>query len=316
MEVACGADSSSTPHQKSPAQAERALQGQTTIVEVPEEHIKTVDYASLNDGINGCMKSDEEVLVHPPPNGMCTDDDVLMIDEDGAVSMSSPKHNGNDAPIATINTGLSQSDLSISSSDGSNRAYCYGAQDTYTVETKNYQSPTPHQRTPQTDRITTPEPITVISDGDHTNECNDNLPTTDEFIAEPLPIDDLNENVLISAVDNDANVIKKTIKNTVTVTECENGNEQYIEHTQLNGKTDSIAVTEINGKLNGKHENGFNGNGNGNEHLIEESSEYDSLINLPAPPPCDDFKTFNTQMENGNLDSLPPPPPELVSAES
>lgn len=311
VEVARGADSNSTPVLISPLPPDHALQGQSTIVEVPEEHATNVDYASSNDGNGASLKSNEKVLVHPPPNGMCTDDDVLMIDEDGAVSMSSPKLNAHQINGAiAVNTGLSQSDLSISSSGGSNRAYCYGPQETYTVETKGYQSASPHQSTPHIDRVT-PEPITVISDTEHTTEINENdlapIATTDEFIVDPLPIDNFNENIT-SVLDNDG-ILKKLLQNNV---ELDNGNER-IEHTQLNGiKTESIATTEINGKLNGNHENGFNGN----EHLIEESNEFDSLMNLPAPPPCDDIIQFNdiTQLENGNIDTLPPPPP--ITAES
>lgn len=352
VEVARGADSNSTPILKAPqdhSTGQGPATSTSTIVEVSEEHTKTVDYASSNDGNNECpVQSNEEVLVHPPPNGMCTDDDVLMIDEDGAVSMSSPKLNGNDAaasassvaPSSIANTGLSQSDLSISSSGGSNRAYCYGAQETYTVESKGYQSSSPHRSTPHIDRIATPEPVTVISDTEHTaNEINQNelqppnaYVDKDEFAVDPLPIDNLNENG-VSTEDNNAVVIK-TLKNIVEI-QIENGNvnsngnsngngngndndNEHIEHAQvLNGiKTEMIAISELNGKLNGNHENGCNGN---NEHFIEESNEFDSLMNLPAPPPpCDDIKQFTdvTQLDNGNMDSLPPPPPELVTAES
>lgn len=328
VEVARGADSNSTSILKSQISADHALQGQTTIVEVPEvpdEQIKTIDYASLNDN-NACLKSNEEVLVHQPPNGMCNDDDddVLMIDEDGAVSMSSPKLNGNKdrniaAPQSNISTGLSQPDLSISSSGGSNRAYCYGAQETYTVETKGYQSSSPHRSTPHIDRALTPEPITVISDTEHVNELNANdippIAAPDEFNIDPLPIDSLNE-YIIPTFDNNDTIATKLLKINA---EIQNGNveqEQYIEHVHQNGiKTESIVTSEINGKINGNHQNGFNGD----DRLIgDESNEYDSLMNLPAPPLCDDIKQFTdvTQMDNGNMDTLPPPPPELVTAES
>lgn len=318
VEVARGADSNSTPILTSPIPADHALQGHSTIVEVPEEQVKTIDYASSNgNDNNACLKSNEEVLVHQPPNGMCNDDDddVLMIDEDGAVSMSSPKLNGNndrniEALPLNVNTGLSQSDLSISSSGGSNRAYCYGAQEIYTVEAKGYQSSSPHRSTPQIDRAPTPEPITVISDTEHCNELNANdippIAAPDEFNIDPLPIDGLNENI-IPTFDNSDTIVTKALKINA---EFENGNveqEQPIEHVQQNG-----IKTEINGKINGNHQNGFNGN----DHLIgDESNEYDSLMNLPAPPLCEDIKQF-TQMDNGNMDTLPPPPPELVTAES
>ncbi|XP_055296554.1 uncharacterized protein LOC129565569 [Sitodiplosis mosellana] len=318
-------------------------QTQATIVEVPEEQPKSVDYASSND-VSSCTRSNEKVLVHPPPNGMCLEDDVLMIDEDGAVSMSSPKHNGHNEIVAhagSINTGLSQSDLSISSSDGSNRAYCYGTQETYTVDTKSYQSTSPHHNTVLIEanetnepNAPTPEPITVISDTEHENQINENgslentLDNTVRDATEPLLIDIVNENQIPTT--NNGIILSKALKTATTIAaeiEIENGNEPQQQQQQLpslhehehhhkNGfskTTESIITTNGNGKLNGDLENGFNGN---EQHLTDNSNDFDSLMNFPAPPTCDEIKQFNeiTQLDNGNMDSLPPPPPEILPA--
>lgn len=334
VEVARGADSN-TPilnnHIASSMAAEEHVgnSSQNTIVEMPEEQVKCVDYASSTDGQDGhasCSKSNEEVLVHPPPNGMCTDDDVLMIDEDGTVSMSSPKLNGNANEVitngmsASASTGLSQSDLSISSS-GSNRNYTYGTQKPYIVETKGYQSSSPHQNNSQIDRATTPEPITVISDTDQANDVNeeDELKSNGNdgnFNADQLPNDNLNENVI--PLDNGV-IDAKLPKCTTTIADKinENGNENYNinEKLQQNGIKFDV-ITELNGKHNGEHENGLNGtnNNNNDEPLIEESGDFDSLMNLPAPPTCDEIKLYTdiSALETGNLDSLPPPPPEQM----
>lgn len=343
VEVARGADSNTTPIMSAAAAAMTAeqmsvspRQTQATIVEVPEEQPKSVDYASSNDGNVSCTRSNEKVLVHPPPNGINMEDDVLMIDEDGAVSMSSPKHNGYDKNEADadadagavacggqMNTGLSQSDLSISSSDGSNRAYCYGSQHPYTVESKSYQSMSPHRNTaPIEANAPTPEPITVISNTEHENQINENgsleTPSHDTLNAlnapEPISIDGINDNT-IAATDNGC-ILSKALKITVDVQhENENGNEPKPDHDhhQPNGfKLESHITTNGNGKINGNHDNGFNGN----EHLTDDSNNFDSLMNFPAPPTCDEIKQFNeiTQLDNGNLDSLPPPPPEILPA--
>lgn len=317
-------------------------QTQATIVEVSEEQPKSVDYASSNDGnaSQECTRSNEKVLVHPPPNGMCMEEDVLMIDEDGAVSMSSPKHNGHneidsdvEAEASTvanggkIKTGLSQSDLSISSSDGSNRAYCYGTQETYTVDSKSYQSTSPHHNTVPIEasepNAPTPEPITVISDTEHENQINENGTLEnildDTVRAEPLSIDIVNENQ-IPTTDNGIILSKALKTTTVAAAEIENGNEpqqqQQQQHHHQNGfsKIESILTTNGNGigKVNGDLDNGFNGN----EHLTDDSNDFDSLMNFPAPPTCDEIKQFNeiTQLDNGNMDSLPPPPPEILPA--
>lgn len=360
VEVARGADSNSTPIMSNIAGAAMAVsprQTQATIVEVSEDQPKSVDYASSNDGnVPSCTRSNEKVLVHPPPNGM--EEDVLMIDEDGAVSMASPKHNAHGALEGAcggvaidasngVNTGLSQSDLSVSSSGGSNR-YSYGQQEAYTIAVKSNQpalSLSPgkgcapialvEQMEPlelmldQIDSIEpiepgipTPEPITVISDTEHESQINEHtLNNNSTFKPEPIqPIDIINENQ-ISATPGDGCALKKAMKLNA---ELENGNanannnnndidpQLYAhqqQHQQQNGfKTQSIT----NGKLNGDLKIGFNGN----EHLMDDSSDFDSLMNLPAPPSCDDIKQFNdiTALDNGNMDSLPPPPPEILPA--
>lgn len=377
VEVARGADSNTTPIMVNITTAAATANGgetgkmtveqmtvsprqtQATIVEVPEEQPKSMDYASSNDGNVSFTQSNEKVLVHPPPNGMCMEEDVLMIDEDGTVSMSSPKHNGHVEiegetsaiaasgsddvviGIANINTGLSQSDLSISSSDGSNRAYCYGTQETYTIESKSYQSTSPLRNNiiaPIEPNVTTPEPITVISDTEHENQINKNGSVADTLqhsTIKPVSIDIANENQ-IPTTDNGI-ILSKALKTTAEI-ENENGNEpelpppqqqqqqqryQHDEHIQKqNGyKTESIKAA-INGNenengniVNGDDlKNGFNGNSNGNgDHSTDDSNDFDSLMNFPAPPTCDEIKQFNdiTQLDNGNMDSLPPPPPEI-----
>lgn len=357
VEVARGADSNTTPimmaASSNTASATAAAatmtveqmtvsprQTQATIVEVPEEQPKSIDYASSNDGnVPQCTRSNEKVLVHPPPNGMCLEEDVLMIDEDGAVSMSSPKHNGHNenevdveaagtstvlSDAGTINTGLCQSDLSISSSDNSNHAYCYGTQEAYTVDTKSYQSMSPHHNNTVSieanePNAPTPEPITVISDTEHENQINENGSlenTLNDIVGaiEPLSIDIVNENQ-IPTTDNGI-ILSKALKTTNIAGEIENGNEpqqqKQQQHHHQNGfsKTESIITTNGNGKLNGDLKNGFNGN----EHLTDDSNDFDSLMNFPAPPTCDEIKQFNeiTQLDNGNMDSLPPPPPEIL----
>lgn len=343
VEVARGADSNTTPIMANVSRASGASaaamiveqmssvsprQPQATIVEVAE----TMDYASSNDGNRSCIQNDEKVLVHPPPNGMCMEEDVLMIDEDGTVSMSSPKHNGHNeieahdetsavANGGSINTGLSQSDLSISSSDCSNRAYCYGTQETYTVESKSHQPISPYRSmVPIEQNITaSPEPITVISDTEHENQINENESTDENalhsMIAECASIDTLNENQISTTSDNGIILSKGLITTAEIENENENGNEltQPPSKQQQNGfKTDSIIAINGNAKMNGDHKNGLNGN----EHLTDDTNDFDSLINFPAPPTCDEIKQFNeiTQLDNGYLDSLPPPPLEILPA--
>lgn len=92
------------------------------------------------------LLNNEEIQVHQPPQGIANDE-ILNVDDDGVVSIASRQLNGDDSmrPICgSTNTGLSQSDLSISDSCGSNQGYCYGSQQPYTIESQGYQSSSPH----------------------------------------------------------------------------------------------------------------------------------------------------------------------------
>lgn len=289
-----------------------SLQAQAAIGIIPEQESKIIDYESSTDGQASCSKSNEQVLVHPPPNGMCTDDDVLMIDEDGAVSMSSPKNVVRE-PISNVNTGLSQSDLSVSSSGGSNRAYSYGTQEPYSIDTQNYQSQHIHAAE-VIDRMESPDPVTIINELEHVNQILDAIApvsnANDNNQIEALPMENTNEILVPSTAFNAGDaIITSTLNHTIQI----DVNDIYTAKVQQNGiKTFDLSKADVNGKVNGEHTNGLNGN----SHLIEESNDFDSLMNLPAPPPpsCDEKLHDVNALENNNLDALPPPPPELVPA--
>lgn len=290
-----------------------SLQAQAAIGIIPEQDSKIIDYESSTDGQASCSKSNEQVLVHPPPNGMCTDDDVLMIDEDGAVSMSSPTLIQHEpiASISNVNTGLSQSDLSVSSSGGSNRAYSYGTQEPYSIDTQNYQSQQIHAAE-VIERSVSPEPVTIKNELELVNQIVDSIaPASNVNVGNKIeapPMENTNE-ILVPPTEFNAGetIIANALNHTIQI----DANDIYTAKVQQNGiKTFDLSKADVNGKVNGEHTNGLNGNG----HLNEESNDFDSLMNLPAPPPpsCDEKLLDATALENNNLDALPPPPPELV----
>lgn len=237
-----------------------------------------------NSREDGTVLNNEDVQVHPPPDGI-SEDEILTIDEDGAVSMSSPKLNGDDSmrPICgSANTGLSQSDLSITSSSGSNKDYCYGSQQHYTVESKGYQSASP--RNPK-DNIVPGSP-------------NNNKPIIKAAIykqeslepGSPRPPDHETNSNHSPSINN----LRTSLKEDILIE----------EQTQLGNGTivESSTLKDTNGQLN-------------NCDMPENGEEYDSLINLPAPPTTDEIIYLNTGiaiLENVNMDSLPPPPPPEV----
>lgn len=268
--------------------------------------------------------NNEEVLVHQPPNGMRYDDDVLMVDEDGAVSMSSPKLNGNGphgderAIIGNANTGLSQSDLSISSSTGSNHGYSYGNQQPYTVDGKVYPNDSPRFDTHAVNATKHSNPINETASATHNQiDCINSKPVitdaiykTDKRISAETTLDD-EANIVLDEIENDEFV------DTIPLTEIPapvgfGSNDNYHVTNKMsiqeNGFPKQLeTIPETNGKYHADdvNDNGTNG---------IESNDFDSLVNLPAPPSCDEIihmTDCSNGLDNGNLDSLPPPPPEI-----
>lgn len=340
VEVARGADSTvgmSKPHiplavaeDLHPSECQSQLNALTDELLAGIAHDDYAVAGSSGSHVYG-SKSNEEVLVHQPPNGICADDDVLMVDEYGAVSMSSPKMNGNGMPskalLGSTNTGLSQSDLSLSSSAGSNQGYSYGNQEVYTVESKGYPSTSPRfnpigaqgtnshdanaeqlnseivepQFTNGNDVVNSKPIITAAiykcdSNSDEIGNCvemeaeaevNETKEIlADELVSEPIPVP-----IEFETID----------KKKVTI---------QVETLPTNG----ISTPKTNGKFHPIEESDVNENEI--QSLNDESNEFDSLMNLPAPPPtCDEFKHLNEfgPLDNGNLDSLPPPPPEVAA---
>lgn len=315
VEVARGADSNSTPimsninvdtamtNEQILSNA-ASLQAQAAIAAYSHQ-----DYESSTDGHASCSKSNEQVLVHPPPNGMCNDDDVIMIDEDGTVSISSPKFNAPE-PIASIsnaNTGLSQSDLSVSSSAGSNQAYSYGTQQPYSIDTQSYQPPSHIVHAADVIALNAlPDSAPAINDANHVNRIVDieMLPNgKNDWKIGSADNANANEELVVPPAEFDG--VDTLGESTVPVIDANDNTDKV----QQNGiKTFELAKLDVNGKTNGDHTNGFNGNG----HLNDESNEFDSLMNLPAPPPPSTCEEKLTALENNNMDALPPPPPELV----
>lgn len=359
--------------------------------------------SNLQETLEPTISNNEEVLVHPPPNGMCTDDDILVVDE-GAVLMSSPKIGEKNASKKSIsgsaNTGLSQSDLSVSSSTGSNQGYCYGSQESYTVEAKGYQSSSPQQNNLE-------NPVPAEDDEDETDAVPDYIPNSkpvitaaiykqdpDEIIItthtqvkvvtyendtvdaenvdkEPIIEEDEEENLSEkeenSVIQQDENAVSDDEKVEENIIEEKEG-EKYEEVNEDGKETederddddvededeeDIKSVVEEKDEVDTKNEiqpikaqeeqqndneqfqlgNGIrvdlkcdNGNSlpetNGNHHneengctdLTETTNDFDSLLNLPEPPTCDEIKHLNDISGVDNLDSLPPPPPIEVAA--
>lgn len=248
------------------------------------------------------INDDIEVHPHPAESGAVTDDELLTVDEDGAVSMSSPKLNGDSMrPLGggggSTNTGLSQSDLSISTSCGSNGAYTYGTQTAYSIDPAGYQTAV----SPQTVGL-------------------DTAAKQDEVdVAAPPPSKNNSKPIIMAAIFKQESVDPgtsypedgrpgklRTDKNAAAAPKEE---RQQLEEQRLLGNGLCAIEEVVNGVENGKEEAAT-------DDVVEPppSGPFDSLISLPAPPTIDEIKQLNdiSLSDNNNMDSLPPPPPPEV----
>lgn len=192
-------------------------------------------------------------------------------------------------------TGLSQSDLSLTSTNSSNQNYTYGDKDAYQFEEKGYKGSSPK-------RI-----INV--------HCHDLKPLIEN--SPPAPIEDLNKPVITSAIfKNDSPENEEPLKSDAQATD-----ENTIPTTNGND-LDKAKVHKVNGFISTMR--------NGLDEIISFPDEncndasftkidcngelnMESLSFLPAPP-----EELNDQciLEFTSMDSLPPPPPVEEVAQS
>ncbi|XP_070506329.1 location of vulva defective 1 [Chironomus tepperi] len=220
----------------------------------------------------------EQVEVHTPPA------DVKGQNNDGAVICNGTK------------TGLSQSDLSLTSSSSSNQNYTYGDRDSYNFDEKGY-------------RGSSPKRIINV-------HCHDLKPLIEN--SPPAPIDDLNKPVITSAIyKNDSQEDNEPLKSDMY---ARNGNE-----SNDTIKSDNADKAKVHNKMNGIISSIKNGldeiisvpDENCNDAIIPSPSclkgecngelTMDSLSFLPAPPPEVDVEQNASELMS--MDSFPPPPP-------
>lgn len=302
VEVARGADSGA-PSQLTQLAKERVIHNTSECIEI--QQIVTNGYVS------SASKSNERVLVHPPPASSLTNhenDDVLIVDEDGAVSMSSPSLGVPDAfrdavQTAAINTGLSQSDLSISSSTGSNQAYCYGSQEAYTIQSKGYQSSSPHQS--HIEIIATPLSV------DTNTVALAVAAATTSAVVEPTSATEDVEPEFVQSKDGNHDVLAGESKTSESIISEEPSIPEPVNRGLRSPGLLHIANGEIDRAAN---ESVTDADIVPSNNVNEDDDNFDSLMNLPDPPSSDEIKQLHdiTLLESNNFDSLPPPPPDTL----
>jgi hypothetical protein len=291
VEAARGADQNGS-HKPSPL-----MQKPTEApLEIPEEiKLDTLQshFASSPEGTRQNTKP-EQVEVHTPPADI----------KGAAVVSSTPKET---EPICNgTKTGLTSSDLSLTSSNSSNQNYTYGDRDSYNFEEKGYKGSSPK-------RI-----INV--------HCHDLKPVLEN--SPPIPqtiVVESSKPIITSAIyKNDSQDECELLRSDMQA--IEENNNVSVNHNGVNGvKDDSTGLAKVHGKMNGMIPSAMKSNGldeiiampdeNCNDTIIPPpllkgavecngDLTMDSLSYLPAPPPEEAIEDGLTSM-----DSFPPPPP-------
>ncbi|EDW78411.2 uncharacterized protein Dwil_GK16191 [Drosophila willistoni] len=169
-------------------------------------------------------------------------------------------------------TGLSQSDLSSTSSGDSNKRYTYGNQELYIIEQPGYATISPTAQP----IIPNPSPPTEeVSNNNNEKEQEQQPAEEAEPQIEPKP-----EPKPQAEPQRQSETQTETLEN-IAVPPAAFGNYHQADETDDKGD------------------------------LKQEENTYDSLMSLPAPPSTEEIKELNdfTLIESNQLDSLPPPPP-------
>lgn len=232
----------------------------------------------------------EQVEVHTPP--------VEIKDSTEPVVAATTKET--DPVICNGNkTGLTSSDLSLTSSNSSNQNYTYGERDSYNYEDKGY-------------RGSSPKRVINIHCHDLKTVIENSPPA-----APQIAPSDANKPVITSAIyKNDSQDDAEQLKSDMMAVE-ENNNVNA--SNGLNGVKGTPEVAKVHGKMNGIIPSVVKSNGldeiiavpdeNCNNTILKTLEcngdlTMDSLSYLPAPPP---EELVNEELTS--MDTFPPPPP-------
>ncbi|XP_059617754.1 uncharacterized protein LOC132262491 [Phlebotomus argentipes] len=262
VEVARGADSTGLAEEFSKNNQDILLQQKTNI----EFTGPGVDQEPLISLKTDPTPEHQKVQIHDPPPAEKPAELILEVND-----LKS------DQLAIHAKTGLTQSNLSVSSSNGSNKDYCYGSQVPYTVETKGYKSSSPRN---------------VKMDGRNEAESASNSEDGEETFINRKPI------VTGAIYKQDTLDFESSIPldiSEVSASKCAKEDQLISEQHQLG-----------NGEINALDEaKKWNDSG----PVVNGEAEKESFT-YPEPPSSEEIKCLHdsTVIEN-NMDSLPPPPP-------
>lgn len=252
VEAARGADQNGS-HKPSPLQQQKPKEAPLVI---PEEiKIDTIQShftpSSPEEERKQTNKAEEQVEVHSPPVDVELKEKTIC--------------NG-------TKTGLSQSDLSLTSSNSSNQNYSYGDKDTYQCEEKGYKGSSPKR---------------IINIHNHDlKPLIENSPPATMVTEKIIPSPHMKKKNFDNSDDEQPKVHQQPKLNGI----IKNGHDEIISMTDENFNDTPPPMM------------------NGSCHAAEIN--LDSLSSFPAPP--EDVNDPNSILELTSIDSLPPPPPEMT----
>ncbi|XP_055709823.1 uncharacterized protein LOC129805735 isoform X2 [Phlebotomus papatasi] len=271
VEVARGADSTGLAEEFSKNNQDILLQQKSNI----EFTGPGVDQKPLIEFKTDPATDHQEVQIHDPPPAEKAPARETIIEVDEVKEETLMNHS---------KTGLTQSDLSVSSSNGSNKDYCYGSQESYTVDSKGYKGSSP--RISKMDGRNDPETPSNSEDGEETFINRKPIVTGAIYKQDTL---DFESSIPLDS--NDVSTGKSTKEDQLI-------NEQH----QLGNGEISATVDEENKKKDDS------------QPVVNGDAERENFT-YPEPPSSEEIKYLNdsTVIEN-NMDSLPPPPPVDTTA--
>ncbi|XP_026848423.1 uncharacterized protein LOC6600458 [Drosophila persimilis] len=274
--------------------------------------------------------SHEQVQIHAPPSDFANPIPapsnptvgvgvLHLIEEAEEQMLEDAARPHQEGAIAIAQTGLSQSDLSSTSSTDSNKRYSYGNQELYVIEQSGYatSSPTAQPILPSI------KPKEHVEDDQGPIGGEQNDPTVVLDTQKPETKNDSEEqqtneqNQPEKATDPE----QKTDPELTTESKIDSEiklSPGKIPELEMQGKPDPEMKTkpepekpsetqfELNEEAKPEQEPEIVA-----EMDLEPENTYDSLMSLPAPPSTEEIKELNdfSLIESNQLDSLPPPPP-------
>ncbi|TDG39326.1 hypothetical protein AWZ03_014252 [Drosophila navojoa] len=241
--------------------------------------------------------SHEQVQIHAPPSdfanqpaavGVGAAAGLQLIEEEQL--LPDEEHDTDRQQPIQSQTGLSQSDLSSTSSSDSNKRYSYGNQELYVIEQPGYANDSPMVLMSQ------------LESG--AANASERMPEQQEPQQQQEQQEQREQQEQQEQQKQQEQKEQQMPQEQQEQQEQQEEQEQPVPAPAAFGNDNETVAEQVTVNVEEAKEQ---------QAKEEPENNYDSLMSLPAPPSTEEIKEFNdfTLMESNQLDSLPPPPPPL-----